>query len=156
MTLSTCFLKQPTSICPGVVPPIVSWTLSHQSLIKNMPRDLPLANLMEAFSLLKFLLPRRPCLMSRWWHRSFHLWRHLTLVLLYYLSRVPVLTNLTNPISPAFIFCISNTRLNLLKMVANSGTHLFLAFPSLLQLPRICSLPIPSQCHFLSYSFLRT
>lgn len=46
---------------PGVAPPTVSWTLSHPSPINQ--EDAPQATLVEAFSQMRFLLPRRlePC-----------------------------------------------------------------------------------------------
>jgi hypothetical protein len=37
MVCSACFLIEPSTTSPGVMPPTIGWVLSHQSLIKNMP-----------------------------------------------------------------------------------------------------------------------
>lgn len=34
---SACFLIEPGTTCPGMVPPTVGWAFPHQLLIKNMP-----------------------------------------------------------------------------------------------------------------------
>lgn len=48
LACSVCFLIESRTTSPGVVPPTVDWTLSHQSP-RKCPTSLPAGNLMEAF-----------------------------------------------------------------------------------------------------------
>ena len=43
MACSLCFLIEPKATSPGMAPPTMGWTLSHQSLIKKCATELPTA-----------------------------------------------------------------------------------------------------------------